>query len=40
MFWGPMVLILVGIILSYAVAVGEIMHFKYHGRVSATFAFI
>ena len=35
-YWGPLVLIIVGIIVSVIAAVAETMYFKYKGRVSQT----
>ena len=39
-YWGPLVLIIVGIIVSVIAAVAETMYFKYKGRVSSTFLFL
>ena len=36
-YWGPLVLIIVGIISSVVAAAAETMYFKYKGRVSFFF---
>ena len=40
MFWGPLVMIAVGVILSVIVGLAEIFYFKYRGRVSGAEIFL
>ena len=36
MFWGPLVLLLVGVVVTILVAIAEILYYKYKGRVSVS----
>ena len=38
-YWGPLVLIIVGILASIIAAIAETMYFKYKGRVSTNASF-